>query len=68
MDEGVCLIELNETAYITYASPVMFRMMGVDAKRTDLPCMVSAFGHPHPEDMEDYLRHLKDAAMRDGVS
>lgn len=68
MEEGVFLIELNDTAYVTYASPVVCRMMGVDTKTLDLPCELSTFGRPHPDDMAELLRHLKDAAMHDGIS
>ena len=61
MEDGVALLEVAKDAInVLYASPVLFRMMGLDSAVTSLPCDLAMFGGIHPDDMEEFDRRLRD--------
>lgn len=61
MEEGVALLEVRDSVKVVYASPALFRMMGVDGSNISLPCGLSAFDSIHPDDRMEYERRLRDA-------
>ncbi len=60
MEEGVALLEIGDTVNVVYASPMLFRMMGVEESSLSLPCELSRFGGIHPDDVPEYERRLRD--------
>ena len=60
MEEGVALLEVGESIDVVYASPSLFRMLGVDSASVSLPCELSLFGGIHPDDMAEYEGKLRE--------
>ena len=61
MEEGVALLEVEDTVNVVYASPSLCRIMGVESPELSLPCRLSNFGGIHPDDISEYERKIRDA-------
>ena len=59
MEEGVALLDVGSEINVIYASPALYRMMGVDEAELPAPCELSVFSGTHPDDVDEYERRLR---------